>query len=132
MSMTDPIADLLTRLRNGLLAKHKTVDVPASKLKIEVVKTLKEEGYIENFTVLEQGPQGVVRVQLKYTASGDKVITGLERVSRPGRRVYRGKDEIPEVLGGLGINILSTPEGILTGAACKKRGVGGEVLCKVW
>ena len=132
MSMTDPIADLLTRLRNGLLAKHKTVDVPASKLKIEVVKTLKEEGYIENFTVLEQGPQGVVKVQLKYVASGEKVITGLERVSRPGRRVYCGKNEIPEVLGGLGINILSTPEGILTGAACKKRGVGGEVLCNVW
>ena len=132
MSMTDPIADLLTRLRNGLMARHKTVDVPASKMKAEIARILAEEGYLAGYELVEDGRQGVLRVQLKYGSSGEKVITGLERVSRPGRRVYCGKGEIPRVLGGLGITILSTPKGVLTGTASQRAGVGGEVLCNVW
>lgn len=132
MAMTDPISDLLTRIRNALIAHHATVDIPASKMKVEIVKILKDEGYVADFELIEKGPQGIVRVQLKYTGSGDRVISGLERVSRPGRRVYCGKGEIPKVLGGLGVAIVSTPKGVLTGAACRKIGVGGEVLCNVW
>ena len=132
MSMTDPIADLLTRLRNGLMARHKTVDVPASKMKAEIARILAEEGYLTGYELVEDGHQGVLRIQLKYGSSGEKVITGLERVSRPGRRVYCGKGEIPRVLGGLGITILSTPKGLLTGTASQRAGVGGEVLCNVW
>ena len=132
MSMTDPIADLLTRLRNGLMARHKTVDVPASKMKAEIARILAEEGYLTGYELVEDGRQGVLRLQLKYGHTGEKAITGLERVSRPGRRVYCGKGEIPRVLGGLGITILSTPKGVLTGTASQKAGVGGEVLCNVW
>ena len=132
MSMTDPIADLLTRLRNGLMARHKTVDVPASKVKAEIARILAEEGYLTGYELVEDGHQGVLRIQLKYGSSGEKVITGLERVSRPGRRVYCGKGGIPRVLGGLGITILSTPKGVLTGTASQRAGVGGEVLCNVW
>jgi len=132
MSMTDPIADLLTRVRNSLLARHTTLDVPSSRMKVAIVKILKEEGYVENFMVVEEGPQGVLRIQLKYGPEGERGITGLERVSRPGRRVYCGKDEIPKVLGGLGITILSTPKGVLTGSTCRQLGVGGEVLCNIW
>ena len=132
MSMTDPIADLLTRLRNGLMARHKTVDVPASRVKAEIARILAEEGYLTGFELVEDDRQGLLRLQLKYGSSGEKVITGLERVSRPGRRVYCGKDEIPRVLGGLGITILSTPKGVLTGTASQRAGVGGEVLCNVW
>src|SRR3990172_5055925 len=132
MSMTDPIADLLTRLRNGHLARHKSVDVPASKMKVEIVRILAEEGYVAGYEVVEDPRQGVLRVQLKYGSAGEKAITGLERVSRPGRRVYCGKGEIPRVLGGLGITILSTPKGILTGTASQRLGLGGEVLCNVW
>ena len=132
MSMTDPIADLLTRIRNGLLARHKTVDVPSSRMKAEIVKILREEGYVDDFEVAQEGPQGVLRIRLKYSTDGEKAITGLERVSRPGRRVYCGKGEIPKVLGGLGITILSTPKGVLTGQNSEKLGVGGEVLCNIW
>jgi len=132
MSMTDPIADLLTRLRNGLMARHKTVDVPASRIKVEIARILAEEGYIFGHELVDDGRQGVLRVQLKYGNDGEKAITGLERVSRPGRRVYCGKGEIPRVLGGLGITILSTPKGVLTGTASQRAGVGGEVLCNVW
>lgn len=132
MSMTDPIADLLTRLRNGLMARHKTVDVPASKMKAEIARILAEEGYLSGWELVDDGRQGVLRVQLKYAHDGEKAITGLERVSRPGRRVYCGKGEIPRVLGGLGITILSTPKGVLTGTASQRAGVGGEVLCNVW
>jgi small subunit ribosomal protein S8 len=132
MSMTDPIADLLTRLRNGLMARHKTVDVPASKMKAEIARILAEEGYLTGYELVEDGRQGKLRLQLKYGNTGEKAITGLERVSRPGRRVYCGKGEIPRVLGGLGITILSTPKGVLTGTASQKAGVGGEVLCNVW
>ena len=132
MSMTDPIADLLTRIRNGLIANHTHVDAPKSKLKLAIVQILKDEGYLGDFTVLDEGPQGTLRVQLKYTADGGRVITGLQRVSRPGRRVYCGKDEIPKVMGGMGVAILSTPRGIYAGATCRQLGVGGEVLCSVW
>jgi len=132
MSMTDPIADLLTRLRNGLMARHKTVDVPASKVKAEIARILAEEGYLSGYELVEDDRQGLLRLQLKYGSSGEKAITGLERVSRPGRRVYCGKGEIPRVLGGLGITILSTPKGVLTGTASQQAGVGGEVLCNVW
>ncbi len=132
MSMTDPIADLLTRIRNGQMARHKTVDVTSSRMKVAISKILKDEGYIENFKVVEDERQGILRVGLKYGSAGEKVITGLERVSRPGRRVYCGKDEIPKVLGGMGITILSTPKGVITGTTCRLLGVGGEILCNVW
>jgi small subunit ribosomal protein S8 len=132
MSMTDPIADLLTRLRNGLMARHKTVDVPASRMKAEIARILAEEGYLSGYELVDDGRQGVLRLQLKYGNTGEKAITGVERVSRPGRRVYCGKGEIPRVLGGLGITILSTPKGVLTGTASQQAGVGGEVLCNVW
>jgi len=109
MSMTDPISDLLTRIRNAQAARHKTLDVPSSKMKVAIVAILKDEGYVDNFSVNEEGPQGTVRIQLKYGVAGERTIHGLERVSRPGRRVYCGKDEIPRVLDGLGLTILSTP-----------------------
>lgn len=132
MSMTDPIADLLTRIRNGMMARHRTVDVPSSRIKVEIARILGEEGYLEGFEVVDDSPQGTLRVRLKYGGAGEKAITGLERVSRPGRRVYCGKDEIPKVLGGLGITILSTPKGVLTGTTSQRLGVGGEILCNVW
>jgi small subunit ribosomal protein S8 len=122
----------LTRLRNGMMARHKTVDVPASKVKAEIARILAEEGYLSGYELVEDSRQGVLRLQLKYGNAGEKAITGLERVSRPGRRVYCGKGEIPRVLGGLGITILSTPKGVLTGTASQQAGVGGEVLCNVW
>lgn len=132
MSMTDPISDLLTRIRNAQMAKHPNVDLPASKMKLEIVRILKDEGYIDDFQKIEDPPQDRLRVRLKYGTGGERAITGLERVSRPGRRVYCGKDEIPKVLGGLGVTILSTPKGILTGTSCRKLGVGGEILCNIW
>lgn len=132
MSMTDPIADLLTRIRNAQMAKHASVDAPPSRMKLEIVRILKEEGYIEDFQEAGEETRAVLRVRLKYGHGGERAITGLERVSRPGRRVYCGKDQIPKVLGGLGVTILSTPKGILTGTACRRLGVGGEVLCNVW
>ena len=132
MSMTDPIADLLTRIRNAQQAKHKQVDVPASKMKVAIVTILKDEGFVDGYKVLEEGAQGTIRIQLKYGTAGERAIQGVERVSRPGRRVYCGKDEIPKVLDGLGLTILSTPKGVLTGQACRRLGVGGELLCNVW
>ncbi len=132
MSMTDPISDLLTRIRNAASAKHSEVRVPASRIKTEVVKILAAEGYIDDFTVEKDGPQGSIRITLKYVNSGERAITGLERVSRPGRRIYCGKDEIPKVLNGLGITIMSTSKGVMTGSACRRLGIGGEVLCNVW
>ena len=132
MSMTDPISDLLTRIRNALIAKHATVDVPSSKVKVEIVRILRDEGYIDEYEVHEAGPQGTIRVRLKYATDGRRAITGLERVSRPGRRVYRGKDDIPRVLDGLGVTIVSTSRGIMTGQSCRTQGIGGEVLCNVW
>ena len=130
--ITDPIADLLTRIRNGNTANHKTVDVPASKMKMAVVQILKDEGFITDFERVNEGPQGTIRVTLKYGPEKEKVITGLRRISRPGLRVYTNKTEIPRVLGGLGLVIMSTSRGIMSGKRAKKEGCGGEVLAYVW
>lgn len=132
MTMTDPIADLLTRLRNGLSARKAAVELPSSNLKVEVVKILKEEGYVTNFKVTEDGKQGVLRVDLKYREDGRPVIDGIERASRPGRRDYVGKDAVPQVLNGLGIAIISTSRGLMTDRTARREGVGGEYLCRVW
>ena len=134
MSMTDPIADMLTRIRNGIQSRHDRVEMPNSKLKVEVAKILKSEGFISNYKVAQEDgkPQGTLRVYLKYSENGEPVIHGIERVSRPGRRVYRGKEDIPKVLGGLGLAIVSTSKGVLSGAEAARTGVGGEVLCQVW
>ena len=132
MNMTDPVADLLTRIRNGVRAKLTKVDVPCSKLKIEIARILKDEGYISNYKLSEDGRQGLLRVYLKYGAGMERVITDLQRVSRPGCRIYCGKDQIPRVYGGLGINILSTSRGLMTGRSAAREGVGGEILCNVW
>jgi small subunit ribosomal protein S8 len=131
MSVTDPVADLLTRIRNACRAKHRRVDVPSSKLKGAVVKILLEQKYIGNYTVLTDGKQGILRINLKYH-EGKPVIQGLRRVSKPGLRQYRGKDELPRVLGGLGTVIISTSKGVMTGAQAKKENIGGEVLAYVW
>jgi small subunit ribosomal protein S8 len=136
--MTDPIADMLTRIRNAAGAKRARVDIPASKLKVEIARILQDEGYIQGFKVVEETPEGArtkqkfLRVFLKYGPRGERVITGIERISRPGRRVYFGHDDVPPVLGGLGISILTTSRGLMTGRQASKAGVGGEVLCNVW
>ncbi|MBM3745897.1 MAG: 30S ribosomal protein S8 [Acidobacteria bacterium] len=130
--LTDPIADMLTRIRNALAARHPKVDVPASRLKTEIARILKEEGYIQNFKVAEEGVRKTIKVYLKYQPSGRPVISRLERVSRPGSRVYVGRDDVPRVLGGLGVNILTTPRGVMTGRDARQAGVGGEILCQVW
>ena len=130
--MTDPIADMLTRIRNGSKAKLEKVDIPSSKLKLEIAKILKDEGYIKNIKMVKDRRQGVIRVYLKYTDEELPVIQGLRRVSRPGNRVYVGNDRIPRVMGGLGTAILSTPKGVQTGKQAKKENVGGEVLCHIW
>ena len=135
--MTDPIADMLTRIRNGVNAKQAKIDMPASKLKAEVARILVEEGYLHGFKVLDEktqhgSPRKAIRLFLKYGPHGERVISGLERISRPGRRVYLGVDDVPTVLGGLGTAILTTSRGVMTGRAAKKAGVGGEVLCNVW
>jgi small subunit ribosomal protein S8 len=137
--MTDPISDMLTRIRNGVSAKHARVDMPASKLKAEIARILQDEGYIQGFKFVDEPAQKdgrqsrqLIRLFLKYGPRGERVISGLERISRPGRRVYLGVDDVPPVLGGLGTNILTTSRGVMTGRAAKKAGVGGEVLCNVW
>jgi small subunit ribosomal protein S8 len=130
--MTDPIADMLTRIRNGITSRHDRIELPSSKLKVELAKILKSEGFISNFKVVEEGVQPTLRVYLKYSDDGEPVIHGIERISRPGRRVYRGKEEIPQVLGGLGLAIVSTSQGVLSGHDAVRKGVGGEVLCQVW
>ncbi len=132
MTMTDPVADMLTRIRNGLSSKKAFVEMPSSALKVEIAKLLKDEGYILNFKTLEDNKQGILRVDLKYSPEGAPVIEGIKRESRPGRRLYVGKDEIKPVLGGLGVNILSTSKGVLTDKQARREGVGGEVLCSVW
>jgi small subunit ribosomal protein S8 len=133
MSMTDPIADMLTRIRNGIQAHHDRVELPVSKLKVEIAKILKSEGFISNYKLVEESKvQGTLRLYLKYSDDGEPVIHGIERISRPGRRVYRGKEELPKVLGGLGLAIVSTSKGVLSGTDAAKSGVGGEVLCQVW
>jgi small subunit ribosomal protein S8 len=132
MNMTDPVADMLTRIRNSVRAKLPKVDIPSSKLKVEIARILKNEGYVSNFKVNEDGKQGMLRVYLKYGPGMERVITDVQRVSRPGCRIYCGKDRIPRVYGGLGINILSTSRGLMTGRAAAKEGVGGEIICNVW
>jgi len=131
MTMTDPIADLLTRLRNALAAKHETVDVPASKLKLEIVRILKEEGFITGYALARDEKQGTIKIVLRYTSGKTPVIGTLSRVSRPGCRVYANRSEIPSVLGGIGLCILSTSRGILTGEQARQQGLGGEVLCTI-
>lgn len=130
--MTDPVADLLTRIRNANMVYHETVDVPASKLKKAIVEILKEEGFIKNYEVLQDGSRHTLRIYLKYGSNKERVISGLKRISKPGLRVYAQKDEIPRVLGGLGIAILSTSKGVMTDKQARKLGIGGEVLCYVW
>ena len=134
--MTDPIADMLTRIRNATIAHHTKVDMPSSRLKVEIARILESEGYIQGFKVLDAVPgervQAQLRVVLKYGPRGERVITGIERISRPGRRVYFGSEDVPEVLAGLGMSILTTSRGVMTGREAVKAGVGGEVLCNVW
>ena len=130
--MTDPIADMLTRIRNANMAKLEKVDVPASKMKIEITKILKEKGFIKSFKVLRDRKQGVIRISMKYISAQEKAITGLKRISKPGRRVYSDTAGIPRVMGGYGIAILSTSSGILTDEVCRRKNVGGEVLCNIW
>jgi small subunit ribosomal protein S8 len=132
MNLTDPDSDMLTRIRNAIRARHQKVDVPASKLKVEIARILKEEGYISNFKATEEEGHKVVRIYLKYDNNNDAAISNVARISRPGCRVYVRRTEIPRVLGGLGINILTTPRGVMTGRQARKQGVGGEVLCEVW
>jgi small subunit ribosomal protein S8 len=130
--ISDPIADMLTRVRNALKARFQKVDVPASKLKTEIARILKDEGYILNYKIVDEDNHKAIRVYLKYTAANQSVISHIERVSRPGCRVYVGSTEIPKVLGGLGVNILTTPKGVMTGKSARKEGVGGELLCQIW
>lgn len=132
MVMTDPVADMLTRIRNSNNAKHETVDIPASNIKKAISGILLQEGFIKGYDVIDDGKQGIIRVQIKYGKNNEKVITGLKRISKPGLRVYAKKDEIPRVLGGLGIAVISTSKGIITDKTARKEGVGGEVLCYVW
>lgn len=130
--VTDPIADMLTRMRNTLLTKTEKVDIPASRMKVEIAKILKEEGFIKSYKIIKDKKQGILRVTLKYTTDNRPVITGLKRISKPGRRVYTGKEEVPTVMGGVGIAVLTTSKGVLSDKVCRREGVGGEVLCYIW
>ena len=132
MSMTDPISDMLTRIRNATTVRHDRTDGPASKMKLEIAKILKQEGFIRTFKMLEEGPQGLIRIYLKYAEDGEPAIHGLERVSKPGRRVYRGVDDLPKVRAGLGVAVISTNRGVLTDEQARSLRVGGEVLCEIW
>jgi small subunit ribosomal protein S8 len=132
MVMTDPIADFLTRIRNGNMVMHETVEVPSSRMKVSIAEIMKNEGYIKDFEYIEDGKQGIIRVYLKYGGNKTKVITGLKRISKPGLRVYVQKDEIPKVLGGLGTAVISTSKGLMTDKLARKQGLGGEVVCYIW
>jgi small subunit ribosomal protein S8 len=132
MSMTDPVSDLLTRIRNATSVRHDRMDVPASKMKLEIAKILKQEGYIRTFKMIEEGPQGTIRIYLKYADDGEPVIHGLRRISRPGRRVYRSVQELPKVRNGLGVAVISTNRGVVTDEQARGLQVGGEVLCEIW
>lgn len=132
MTMTDPISDMLTRIRNALMAMKNELEMPNSKMKVEIAKILKEEGYIDNYRIMPDNKQNILKLTLKYAQEEKRIITGLERVSKPGRRMYCSKDKIPQVLNGLGINILSTSKGVITGEKARKIGVGGEILCNIW
>ncbi|ABB14423.1 MULTISPECIES: 30S ribosomal protein S8 [Carboxydothermus] len=132
MVMTDPIADFLTRIRNANMVYHEKVEVPSSKVKRAIAEILKEEGFIKDYEYIEDGKQGILRIFLKYGPNKERVISGLKRISKPGLRVYAKKDELPRVLGGLGIAIISTPKGIMTDKKARKEGLGGEVICYIW
>jgi small subunit ribosomal protein S8 len=132
MVMTDPIADFLTRIRNANMIYHSTVEIPASKMKIALAQILKDEGFIKDYEIIEDGKQGIIRIYLKYGANRERVITGLKRISKPGLRVYARKDQVPRVLGGLGVAILSTSKGIMTDKQARKMKLGGEVICYIW
>ena len=132
MTMTDPIADMLTRIRNALKVQHESVDIPASKLKLRIAEILKLEGYITNFQVISEGARKNIRIFLKYDEKGRPIIEGLKRVSKPGRRIYAGYEDIPKVLNGYGINIVSTSKGIITDREARRKQVGGEILCSIW
>jgi small subunit ribosomal protein S8 len=131
MTMTDPVADFLTRIRNASDARHEAVDIPSSKMKLELARILKEEGYVSSYALTPNSKQGVIRIQLRYASGKNPVISSIDRVSRPGCRVYARKSEIPSVLGGLGICVLSTSRGIFTGKQAQEKGLGGEVLCTI-
>lgn len=132
MNITDPIADMLTRIRNANTSKHKTVDIPASNMKKSIAEILFEEGYIKSFEVIENENQGIIRITIKYDEKGSRVIAGLKRISKPGLRVYAANDELPKVLNGLGIALISTSKGIMTDKKAREQGIGGEVLAYVW
>jgi len=132
MSMTDPVSDLLTRIRNATAVRHDRMDIPASKMKLEIAKILKQEGYIRTFKMIEEGPQGIIRIYLKYADDGEPVIHGLRRVSKPGLRIYRGVGELPKVRNGLGVAVISTNRGVVTDEQARSLQVGGEVLCEIW
>ncbi len=132
MTISDPIADMLTRIRNAVMAQHDSVLIPASRMGMSIAKSLKEEGFIGDYEVLKGKPHRVIKIQLKYTDKNQPILSGLERVSKPGLRVYVGRKEIPRVSGGLGIAIVSTPKGVMTGQQARRQGVGGELLCYVW
>ncbi|EHL16890.1 30S ribosomal protein S8 [Peptoanaerobacter stomatis] len=132
MSMTDPIADMLTRIRNASSVKHETVEVPASKMKKEIARILLEEGYIKGYDVIEDSKQGMIKIQLKYAGNGQRVISGLKKISKPGMRVYADRLNVPRVYNGIGISIISTSKGVLTDRQAREKGVGGEVICYVW
>ncbi|NLM52683.1 MAG: 30S ribosomal protein S8 [Firmicutes bacterium] len=132
MTMTDPIADMLTRIRNANMVKHESVEIPGSKIKLAIADILKKEGFVKDYEYKEDGKQGIIKIYLKYGPNREHVITGLKRISKPGLRVYARKDQLPKVLGGLGIAIISTSQGIMTDKAARKAGVGGEVLCYIW
>ena len=132
MSMTDTVADMLTRIRNANMVRHERVEIPASKFKAEVARILHEEGYIQSYRLIEDRKQGILRIYLKYDDNQEKVISGIRRVSKPGRRVYAGATKIPQVYGDLGVSVLSTSHGVKTGKQCRREGIGGEVLCYVW
>ncbi|MGI5879579.1 MAG: 30S ribosomal protein S8 [Syntrophomonadaceae bacterium] len=132
MVMTDPIADFLTRIRNGNMVMHETVEVPSSKVKLSIADIMKQEGYIKEYEYIEDDKQGVIRIYLKYGPNKQKVITGIKRISKPGLRVYVRKDEVPRVLGGLGTAVISTSRGLMTDKRARKEGLGGEVICYIW
>jgi len=132
MSQTDPIADMLTRIRNAVQARKKEVSLPSSGIKIEIAKILREEGFIRNYKIIEDKKQGILNITLKYAEENQKVITGIRRVSSPGCRIYCTKDSVPKVLDGLGIAIVSTSKGLMSGQKCEETGIGGEVLCSIW
>ena len=132
MTMTDPIADMLTRIRNANTVGHETVEIPASKMKKAIAEILKEEGYIEDFEVIEDDKQGIIKVTMKYGANKEKVISGIKKISKPGLKVYAKAQDVPKVLGGLGVAIISTSKGIVSDKEARKLGVGGEVICYVW